>query len=151
MCVFRHRGQCPACGRAKQVQIDDWEGTEAAAAKGVKPLTEAAGVAGLVVEGLSRGVALDCQGAPDQLAGIPHVIRLGIARGAASVIAEADALEELSKFPRFGLGQRDCDLDGVHDRLLVRCGPGLPSAARSRVKGGRPRPFTQPLTRRARC
>jgi helix-turn-helix protein len=90
----------------------------------------------MVVDGLSRGVALFFQGAADQLAGIPHVIRLGIARGAASVVAEADSFEELRKFPRFGLGQRDGDFDGVHDRLLVCCGPGDPSAARSRVKGG---------------
>jgi hypothetical protein len=86
---------------------------------------------------LPRGVALFCEGSADVLAGIPHVIRLGVTRGAASIVTEADAFEELGKFPRFSLGQRDSDLDGVHDRLLVRCGPGLPSAARSRVKGGR--------------
>ena len=51
--------------------------------------------------------------AADVLAGIPHVIRLGVAGGAASVVTEADAFEELRIFPGFGFGQNDSDLDVV--------------------------------------
>ena len=150
MCGFGHEWQCPGCKRRRQVPIGDCREPEAEAAKRGNAAQRPVRAAGLVA-GLSRRVALFSQRAADVLAGISHVIRLGITRGAASVVAEADALEELRVFPRFGLGQRDCDLDGVHDRLLVCCGPGDPSAARSRVKGGRPRPCTQPLMRRARC
>jgi hypothetical protein len=42
-------------------------------------------------------VALICQCAADVLAGIPHVIGLGVAGGAAAIITEADPFEELSK------------------------------------------------------
>ena len=46
------------------------------------------------------------------LAGVDHVIRLGVAGGVAAIVTEADAFEELSELPRLGLGQNDGDLDG---------------------------------------
>jgi len=58
-----------------------------------------------------------CQGSADVFAGVSHVIRLGIAGGAASVVTEADAFEELRELPYFGLGQNDCDLYGFHDSV----------------------------------
>jgi hypothetical protein len=53
----------------------------------------------------------------DVLACIPHVIRLGLAGGAAPVVAEADSFEELRELPRFGLAQNDCDLYSFHDSV----------------------------------
>jgi hypothetical protein len=118
MCGFGHQGQCPGCGQRRQVKKAAKRGPVGTGPWGRLP----------------RGVALFCQRTADVFAVITHVIRLGITRGAASIIAEADSFEELRKFPCLGFSQRDGDLDGVHDRLLVGCGPGPTSAARSRVK-----------------
>jgi hypothetical protein len=78
------------------------------------PLSEVPGLAG---RRLSRGVTSLGESGSDLFAGIPHVIRLGLTRCAASVITEANALQELGKLPRFGFAQHDGDLDGAHDSV----------------------------------
>jgi hypothetical protein len=88
-----------------------------------------AGAAGLVVEGLSGGVALAGQRTADQLAGIDHVIRLGLAGGVASIVTEAGAFEELSELPCLGLGQDDGDLDDMLLSHDARPSLGLDVAA----------------------
>ena len=60
-----------------------------------------AGAAGLIVDGLSRRVALFGERAADVLAGVDHVIRLGLAGGVAAIVTEASAFEELGELPRF--------------------------------------------------
>jgi hypothetical protein len=53
------------------------------------------------------------QSTADVLAGVPHVICLDVAGRAASIITEAEALQELRELPGFGFGQDDSDLDAV--------------------------------------
>jgi hypothetical protein len=65
----------------------------------------------------ARGITLLSKRAPDPLARIDHVVCLLIAGGMVAVIAEADALEELGKFPRLLVGQYNLDLDLFHHQF----------------------------------
>jgi hypothetical protein len=91
MCVFRHRRQCPATHAGRQ---------ERQAAKGRADVNRPFG-------GLPRCVAFLGERAADALASIDHVVGLFIARGVASIIAEAGALQELSELPGLGIGEDD--------------------------------------------
>jgi hypothetical protein len=53
------------------------------------------------------------EGAADVLAGIDHVIRLGLAGGVAAIVAEAGALQELRELPGLSIRQGNGDLDEV--------------------------------------
>jgi len=66
---------------------------------------------------LSGGVALFGEGAADVLAGVDHLIRLGLAGGMAAIVAEAGTLQELSELPGFSVRENDGYLDSVHDSL----------------------------------
>jgi hypothetical protein len=89
MCVFGHEGQCPGCGQRRQVK------------KAAKRGPVGAGPFGR----LSRGVALAGKRTADALAGVDHVIRLGLAAGVAAIITEASSLQELSELPGLSVRQ----------------------------------------------
>jgi hypothetical protein len=113
MCVFQHRWQCPGCGQRRQVK------------KAAKKGSVGAGPWGK----LSRGVALFCQRTADVLAGVDHVIRLGLAGGVAAIVTAAsreNALrtpgDKLSIFRRCEFiaapGVKPCQ--GAEQKILLR-------------------------------
>lgn len=67
---------------------------------------------------LSWGVALVGECAANAFAGVHHVIGLLIAGGVATIVTEADTLEELGEFPGLGVSQGDVDLDGFQGRFF---------------------------------
>src|SRR5581483_10328928 len=54
------------------------------------------------------------QCAADALAGLDHPVSLGFRGGVLTVVAVADALQELGELHRLRVGESDFDLDGLH-------------------------------------
>src|SRR5882724_6212394 len=79
------------------------------------------------ISGSTWSVAVLCECLADEFAGLDHAIRLGLAGGMCTVVAEVDALEELGKFPSLDIGQNNFDLYGFHH--VLRWMGGSPALA----------------------
>src|SRR5882724_7233341 len=79
------------------------------------------------ISGSTWSVAVLCECLADEFAGLDHAIRLGLAGGMCTVVAEVDALEEQGKFPSLDIGQNNFDLYGFHH--VLRWMGGSPALA----------------------
>jgi hypothetical protein len=88
------------------------------------------------------------QRATDDLAGIAHEIRLVVAGRVVAILAEADALEELSELPSLVGCERDGDLDGFQVLLswCVQRSPRALSAARITTSAEPAKPTAVPAS-----
>src|SRR5579872_918176 len=89
--------------------------------------TNRIGEASIFGSPLSGRIAGPRQRRADPLAGFDHPVGFRLRGGVCAVVAVADALQELGKFPRLSVGESDLDLDGLHLRSPVDGGsPTLP-------------------------